>query len=69
MSQNSRIKRSRKVWVEIVGNVVEDCFKQEIKRLNADSNRIDKLISNAKENTNYTCQVSGKKKTMVILCN
>ena len=62
MSQNSRIKRSRKVWVETVGDVVEDCFKQEIKRLSAASNRIDKVISNAKKNTNYTCQVSGKKK-------
>ena len=65
MSQNSRIKKSRKVWVETVGDVVEDCFKQEIKRLNAASNRIDKVISNAKKSTNYTCQVSGKKKTNV----
>ena len=65
MSQNSRIKRSRKVWVETVGDVVEDCFKQEIKRLSAASNRIDKVISNAKKNTNYTCQVSGKKKNSV----
>ncbi|WP_269617214.1 hypothetical protein [Prochlorococcus marinus] len=65
MSQNSRIKKSRKVWVETVGDVVEDCFKQEIKRLNAASNRIDKIISNAKKATNYTCQVSGKKKNNV----
>ena len=65
MSQNSRIKKSRKVWVETVGDVVEDCFKQEIKRLNAASNRIDKVISNAKKATNYTCHVSGKKKNNV----
>ena len=33
--------------------------------MNDASTRIDKVISNAKKTTNYTCQVSGKKRNNV----
>ena len=62
MSHNSRITKARKAWVSAVGEVVEDCFKTEIKRLAAAPQRIDKAIAKAKRAARDTCQITGKKK-------
>jgi len=62
MCHNSSITKSRKAWVGAVGEVVEDCFKTEIKRLAAAPLRIDKAIAKAKRAARDTCQVTGKKK-------
>jgi len=62
MSHNSSITKVRKAWVGAVGEVVEDCFKIEIKRLSAAPLRIDKAIATAKRAARDTCQVTGKKK-------
>ena len=62
MSNNSRITKARKAWVGAVGEVVEDCFKVEVKRLAAAPQRIDKAIAKAKRAARDTCQVTGKKK-------
>ena len=62
MGKNSKITKTRKTWVNAVGNVV-DCFKAEIKRLNAAPQRIDRAIASAKRAANHTCQVSGKRAT------
>ena len=62
MSHNSSITKARKAWVGAVGEVVEDCFKTEIKRLAAAPLRIDKAIAKAKRAVRDTCQVTGKKK-------
>jgi hypothetical protein len=62
MCHNSSINKSRKAWVGAVGEVVEDCFKTEIKRLAAAPLRIDKAIAKAKRAARDTCQVTGKKK-------
>ena len=61
MKRNSKIKKYRKAWVEAVGDVVEDCFTAEIKRINAAPLRISKVIKNAKKAAGNTCQVSGQK--------
>ncbi len=62
MCHNSSITKARKAWVGAVGEVVEDCFKIEIKRLAAAPLRIDKAIAKAKRAARDTCQVTGKKK-------
>ena len=62
MSHNSSINKARKAWVGAVGEVVEDCFKIEIKRLAAAPLRIDQAIAKAKRAVRDTCQVTGKKK-------
>ena len=62
MSHNSSITKARKAWVGAGGEVVEDCFKTEIKRLAAAPLRIDKAIAKAKRAVRDTCQVTGKKK-------
>ena len=62
MSHNSSINKARKAWVGAVGEVVEDCFKIEIKRLVAAPLRIDQAIAKAKRAVRDTCQVTGKKK-------
>ena len=62
MRHKSSLKKSRKAWVEAVGEVVEDCFKAEIKRLQAAPKRIDQAIVRAKRAANDTCQVTGAKK-------
>jgi hypothetical protein len=62
MIQNSRLNKSRRAWVEAVGEVVEDCFKAEIKRLSAAPLRIDQAIAKAKRAASDTCQVTGVKK-------
>ena len=62
MRHNSSIKKVRKAWVSAVGEVVEDCFKIEIKRLTSAPLRIDKAIAKAKRAVRDTCQVTGKKK-------
>ncbi len=63
MSRNSRITKARKAWVDAVGEVVEDCFKTEVKRICAAPLRIEKVIDAAKKSSGYRCQVSGKRKT------
>ena len=63
MGKNSKITKTRKTWVKAVGNVVEDCFKAEIKRLNNAPQRIDRAMASAKRAGNHTCQVSGKRAT------
>jgi hypothetical protein len=62
MSHNSSINKARKAWVGAIGEVVEDCFKIEIKRLASAPLRIDKAIAKAKRAVRDTCQVTGKKK-------
>lgn len=62
MSNNSKINKTRKAWVSAVGEVVEDCFKTEVKRLAAAPLRIDKAIAKAKRAANETCQVTGRKR-------
>ena len=62
MSHNSSINKARKAWVGAVGEVVEDCFKIEIKRLAAAPLRIDQAIAKPKRAVRDTCQVTGKKK-------
>ena len=62
MTRNSSLRKSRKAWVEAVGEVVEDCFKAEIKRLSSAPKRIDEAIARAKRAANNTCQVTGAKK-------
>jgi hypothetical protein len=62
MSHKSSITKARKAWVGAVGEVVEDCFKTEIKRLAAAPLRIDKAVAKAKRAVRDTCQVTGKKK-------
>ncbi len=63
MSHNSSLKKSRRAWVDAVGDVVEDCFKMEIKRIQAAPMRLEKAISSAKRIANFRCQVTGRKKT------
>lgn len=62
MRHNSSITKARKAWVGAVGEVVEDCFKTEIKRLEAAPLRIDKAIAKAKRAARDTCQVTGKRR-------
>jgi hypothetical protein len=62
MSHNSSITKARKAWVGAVGEVVEDCFKAEIKRLAAAPLRIDNAIAKAKRAARDTCQITGRKK-------
>ena len=62
ITHDSRINNTRKAWVSAVGEVVEDCFKTEIKRIAAAPLRIDKAIAKAKRAANETCQVTGRKK-------
>lgn len=64
MAHNSSITKSRKAWVSAVGDVVEDCFKTEVKRLVAAPKRIDKAIAKAKRAARDRCQVTGKKKAI-----
>tara|TARA_B100000530_G_scaffold211978_1_gene135782 strand:+ start:24 stop:776 length:753 start_codon:yes stop_codon:yes gene_type:complete len=63
MSRNSRISKARKAWMDAVGDVVEDCFSTEVKRISAAPLRIEKVISGAKKSAGQRCQVSGKRKT------
>ena len=63
MSRNSRISKARKAWMDAVGDVVEDCFSTEVKRISAAPQRIEKVISAAKKSAGQRCQVSGKRKT------
>lgn len=62
MSCNSSITKSRKAWVGAVGDVVEGCFKTEVKRLAAAPRRISNAVAKAKRAVRDTCQVTGKKK-------
>ncbi len=62
MRNNSSISKSRKAWVEAVGEVVEDCFKAEVKRITSAPKRIDEAIARAKRASNNSCQVTGAKK-------
>ena len=63
MGKNSSINKTRKAWVNAVGNVVEDCFRAEIKRLKSAPKRVEKAIESAKRAAKHTCQVSGKRAT------
>jgi len=62
MSENAALNKTRKAWVSAVGEVVEDCFKTEIKRLSGAPASIDKAIAKAKSACRKTCQVTGKRK-------
>ena len=62
MKQNSSITRSRRAWVSAVGEVVEDCFKKELKRLSSSDLRISNAIKHAKRASRDTCQVTGSRK-------
>lgn len=63
MQNNSTVNKSRKAWISAVGAVVEDCFKAEIKRINAAPQRITKAIASAKSHGGHRCQITGKKQT------
>ncbi len=63
MRRNSRISKARKAWMDAVGDVVEDCFSTEVKRICSAPLRIEKVISAAKKSAGQRCQVSGKRKT------
>ena len=62
MKNNSYIGKSRKAWVEAVGDVVEDCFKSEMKRIEGTEERINRAIAKAKRAAQDTCQITGAKK-------
>ena len=62
MNQHSRITKARRAWVAAVGEVIEDCFKKEVKRLESAPTRITNAISKAKRASNNTCQVTGSSK-------
>ena len=62
MRNNSSLSKSRKAWVEAVGEVVEDCFKGEVKRITSAPRRVDEAIARAKRASNNSCQVTGAKK-------
>ena len=62
MRSNSTITKSRKAWMDAVGDVVEDCLDREIKRLQSSELRISKAIESAKRAANKTCQVTGSKR-------
>ncbi len=48
MKQYSKITKARRAWVAAVGEVIEDCFKKEVKRLESAPTRITNAISKAK---------------------
>lgn len=58
MRQNSKITKARQAWIEAVGDVVEDCFKSEIRYL---TQGVDEAIKRAKRAAGYRCEVTGKK--------
>ena len=62
MKENSSISNARKAWMSALGEVVEDCFKKELKRLSSVDSRINNAIKRAKRATRDTCQVTGSKK-------
>ena len=62
MNENSSISKARKAWLSAVGEVVEDCFKKELKRLSSADSRINNAVKRAKRATRDTCQVTGSKK-------
>ena len=62
MNENSSITKSRRAWVSAVGEVVEECFKKELKRLSSADMRITKAIKHAKRASRDTCQVTGSRK-------
>ena len=62
MNQHSKITKARRAWVSAVGEVIEDCFKKEVKRLESGPTRITNAISKAKRAANNTCQVTGSSK-------
>ena len=62
MKENSSISRSRKAWVEAVGEVVEDCFTRELKRIKSAPSRIANVVLNAKKSSGYRCQLTGSRK-------
>ena len=62
MKENSSIGKARKAWMSAVGEVVEDCFKKELKRLSSADLRINNAIVRAKRATRDTCQVTGSRR-------
>ena len=62
MRNNSKITKTRKAWMDAVGDVVEVCFDREIKRIQSSEIRISKAIESAKRAANKTCQVTGSKR-------
>ena len=62
MRNNAKITKSRKAWMDAVGDVVEVCFAREIKRLQSSELRISKAIKSAKRAANEACQVTGCKR-------
>lgn len=58
MRTNSKITKARQAWIEAVGDVVEDCFRSEIKYL---TQGVDEAIKRAKRAAGNRCEVTGKK--------
>jgi hypothetical protein len=61
MKKNSKIRKTRRAWVEAVGSVVEDCFKSEVKYLASAPLRIEEAIKKAKRAARQCCEVTGTK--------
>ena len=59
MKENASISRSRKAWVEAVGEVVEDCFSRELRRIESAPNRIANAVRNARRASGNRCQLTG----------
>lgn len=58
MRRNSRITKARQAWIEAVGDVVEECFKSEIRYL---TQGVDEAIKRAKWAAGHRCEVTGTK--------
>ena len=58
MKEHSSISKSRKAWVEAVGEVVEDCFNRELRSIESAPKRIANVVRNAKRASGYRCQLT-----------
>lgn len=58
MRVNSKITKTRQAWIEAVGDVVETCFKSEIRHL---TDGVDRAKKRAKAAAGHRCEITGKK--------
>ncbi len=57
MRANSRITKTRQAWIEAVGEVVETCFKSEIRHL---TDGVDRAKKRAKAAASHRCEITGE---------
>ena len=62
MKENAKITKARRAWMSAIGEVVDECFKKELKRLNSADLRIARAIRKAKRAAKDTCQVTGARR-------